>query len=76
MGLGGCIILFAIGAILTFGVDWHFSGVDLTVVGIVLMAAGLLGVVVYASVLGRRRTLGGRGLDDVVVEERRYHDTL
>ncbi|RKE17377.1 DUF6458 family protein [Streptomyces sp. TLI_171] len=68
MGLGGCIILLAFGAILAFGVDWHLAGVNLTVVGVVLMAAGLIGVVVYARVLGRRRYLG-RAVDEVVVEE-------
>lgn len=71
MGIGGCIILFAVGAILTFGVDWHLSGVNLDVVGIVLMAAGLLGLAVYAGVLRRRRLIVGRPLDETVVEERR-----
>ncbi|WP_431682464.1 DUF6458 family protein [Kitasatospora sp. KL5] len=75
MGIGGCIILFAIGAILTFAVDWHLSGVDLDTVGIVLMAAGLLGLVVYASALRRRRTVAGRPAEQVV-EERRYYDGL
>ncbi|MFE2111261.1 DUF6458 family protein [Kitasatospora sp. NPDC059463] len=70
MGLGGCIILLAVGAVLAFGVDWHLSGVNLTVVGVVLMAAGLIGVVAYAKVLGRRRYLSGRAVDEVVVEER------
>ncbi|MEV6212464.1 DUF6458 family protein [Kitasatospora sp. NPDC051914] len=74
MGIGGCIILFAIGAILTFAVDWHLSGVDLDTVGIVLMAAGLLGLVVYARAL-RRRTVAGRPAEQVV-EERRYYDGL
>ncbi|WP_406209470.1 hypothetical protein OH807_38840 [Kitasatospora sp. NBC_01560] len=73
MGIGGCIIVFAIGAILTFGVDWHMSGVNVDVVGIVLMAAGLLGLVTYASVFRRRRMLGRAGADEVV-EERRYYD--
>ncbi|MFC8722975.1 hypothetical protein [Kitasatospora sp. NPDC057198] len=70
MGIGGCIILLAAGAILAFGVDWHLAGVNLTVVGVVLMAAGLIGVAVYARVLGRRRHLG-RAVDEVVVDERR-----
>ena len=72
MGIGGCIILFAIGAILAFAVDWHLSGVDLDTVGWGLMAAGLLGVVVYASALRRRRPLG-RPVDEIV-EERRYYE--
>ncbi|MFB6894540.1 DUF6458 family protein [Kitasatospora sp. NPDC056327] len=75
MGLGSCIILFAIGAVLAFGVDWQVDGVNLTVVGIVLMAAGFIGVVAYAKILGRRRYLGGRAVDEVVVEER-HRDRL
>ncbi|MFE2721811.1 DUF6458 family protein [Kitasatospora sp. NPDC059327] len=73
MGIGGCIILFALGAILAFAVDWHLSGVNLDVVGVVLMVAGLLGLVVYARALRRRRLVGSRAVDPVV-EERRYYD--
>ncbi|WP_327064816.1 DUF6458 family protein [Kitasatospora sp. NBC_01250] len=73
MGIGGCILLFALGAVLAFGVDWHMSGVDVPVVGWVLMAAGLLGLVVYGSVYRRRRFVGRAGADEVV-EERRYYD--
>ncbi|MGV9265952.1 DUF6458 family protein [Kitasatospora sp. NPDC003701] len=72
MGIGGCIILFALGAILTFAVDWHLSGVNVDVVGIVLMVAGLLGLVVYARAM-RRRLVSARTVDPVV-EERRYYD--
>ncbi|MFG3052467.1 hypothetical protein ACGFZP_16125 [Kitasatospora sp. NPDC048239] len=73
MGIGGCIIIFAFGAILTFGVDWHLHGVNVDAVGIILMAAGLLGLVTYASVLRRRRILGRTGADEVV-KERRYYE--
>ncbi|MEV0532592.1 DUF6458 family protein [Kitasatospora sp. NPDC050463] len=73
MGIGGCIILFALGAILAFAVDWHLSGVNLDVVGVILMVAGLLGLVVYARALRRRRPVSPRAADPVV-EERRYYD--
>ncbi|WP_371477201.1 hypothetical protein [Kitasatospora sp. NBC_00315] len=74
MGIGGCVIVFAIGAILTFGVDWHLSGVNVQVVGVVLMAAGLLGLCTYVAVFRRRRVVGGRGATETVVEDRRYYD--
>ncbi|MED7951537.1 MULTISPECIES: DUF6458 family protein [unclassified Streptomyces] len=75
MGIGGCIILFAAGAILTFAVDWELSGVNVDVVGIILMVAGLLGIAVYARALRRRRALGGsRVVQEPMVEERRYFD--
>ncbi|BFV60487.1 DUF6458 family protein [Kitasatospora sp. CMC57] len=76
MGIGGCIGLFALGAILTFGVDWKVSGVNIDMVGVILMIAGLLGLVVYARIYRRRRLLGGRAVESPVVEERRYYDEL
>ncbi|KJY34336.1 MULTISPECIES: hypothetical protein [Streptomyces] len=54
-GIGGCITLIVVGAILTFASDWHMDGVNLDVVGLIMMAGGLLGLAVYSSVLRRRR---------------------
>jgi hypothetical protein len=73
MGIGGCILLFAAGAVLAFGVDWHVRGVDLSVVGVVLMIAGLLGLLTYGA-LFRRRYIGGRAPDTEIVEERHYRE--
>ncbi|MEV8588739.1 DUF6458 family protein [Streptomyces sp. NPDC051180] len=55
MGLGLCIILIAVGAVLTFATDWEIESVDLDLVGLILMAVGFLGTAVYTSVLRRRR---------------------
>jgi hypothetical protein len=55
MGLGLFIIMIAVGAILTFATDWELEAVDLDLVGLILMGVGLLGTVVYTSVLRRRR---------------------
>ncbi|GAA2769659.1 DUF6458 family protein [Streptomyces sp. NPDC004327] len=55
MGLGLFIIMIAVGAILTFATDWEIQGVDLDLVGLILMGVGLLGTAVYTSVLRRRR---------------------
>jgi hypothetical protein len=57
MGLGGCIILIAVGAILTFATDWHMQGVNLDLVGIILMIVGLIGVSTFSSIARRRRVL-------------------
>ena len=54
MGLGGCIILIAVGAILTFATDWHMQGVNLDLVGIILMIVGLIGVSTFSSIARRR----------------------
>ncbi|MFI8420209.1 DUF6458 family protein [Streptomyces sp. NPDC085479] len=55
MGLGLCIILIAVGAILTFATDWEVESVDLDLVGLILMGVGLIGTLVYMSILRRRR---------------------
>ncbi|MYT70100.1 MULTISPECIES: DUF6458 family protein [unclassified Streptomyces] len=68
MSLGGCIILVALGAILAFATDWHMQGVNLDLVGWILMIVGLLGLVVFRSV-GRRRGLAPR--HTTVVEDDR-----
>ncbi|MGW4646944.1 DUF6458 family protein [Kitasatospora sp. NPDC004289] len=73
MGIGGCILLFAAGAILTFGVDWELSGVNLDVIGVIMMIAGLLGLVVYARVYRRRRL---RGTVEAPVVRERYREEL
>ncbi|QMU77093.1 hypothetical protein GXW83_16630 [Streptacidiphilus sp. PB12-B1b] len=73
MGIGGCIIVIAAGAILTFGVNWHLAGMNIHIVGVILMVAGLLGLATYARIY--RSRVPGRGLGaDEVVEERRYYD--
>ncbi|WP_042377286.1 DUF6458 family protein [Streptacidiphilus melanogenes] len=72
MGIGGCILVFAAGAVLAFGVDWHVKGVDIPVVGVILMIAGLLGLLTYGAVLRRRRLLVDRAPDAEIVEERHY----
>ncbi|MER5178700.1 DUF6458 family protein [Streptomyces sp. NPDC002896] len=71
MGLGGCIILIAVGAILTFATDWDMKGVNLDVVGVILMAVGLIGVATFSSIARRRRVLMPPG--SPVVEEERHH---
>ncbi|MEU7578465.1 DUF6458 family protein [Streptomyces sp. NPDC041068] len=57
MGLGGCIILIAVGAILTFATDWEMEGINLTVTGLIMMAVGIIGVAVFTSIARRRRAV-------------------
>ncbi|MFJ8488871.1 DUF6458 family protein [Streptomyces sp. NPDC094038] len=70
MGLGGCIILIAVGAILAFATDWHMQGVNLDVVGLILMAVGIIGVATFSSIASRRRVMVP---PTTVVEEDRHH---
>ncbi|MFD0271880.1 hypothetical protein ACFVGY_35730 [Streptomyces sp. NPDC127106] len=54
-GIGGCIALILVGAIITFASDWRMDSVNLDIVGLLMMGVGALGLAVYASVLRRRR---------------------
>ncbi len=65
MGIGASVFLLAVGAILAFAVDYTVSGVDINVVGGILMVAGAIGLLLTTLVFGRDR----RG-DTVVTEER------
>src|SRR5437870_4238838 len=57
MGMGGAIVLFAIGAILKFATNARVSGIDLQAVGVILMIVGVVWFVAMLVVyLGRRRT--------------------
>ncbi|MGW1722523.1 DUF6458 family protein [Streptomyces sp. NPDC002306] len=70
MGLGGCIILIAVGAILTFATDWHMEGVNLDLVGIILMLVGLIGVATFSGIAKRRRVVVPPTTTTVVEGER------
>ena len=55
MGIGGSIFLLAVGAILAFAVDARFSGIDINVVGWVLMIVGLIGLAITVWYMNSRR---------------------
>jgi membrane protein implicated in regulation of membrane protease activity len=55
MGIGGGIFLIVAGAILTFAVNAQVSGVDLDLVGIIMMVAGVVTLIV-ALVMNAQRT--------------------
>ena len=54
MRLGTGIVLLALGAILTFALDVDVSGLDLQVVGWILMIVGALGIALELAVWGPR----------------------
>jgi hypothetical protein len=84
MGTGTCIALIAIGAILRFAIAAGSPhGLNVHVVGVVLILAGVLGLLVSLLVWGplnparrRRNSLSGYdgGAPRVVEERRVYHD--
>jgi hypothetical protein len=69
MTAAGAIFLIAVGAILRYATNVHVEGVSLDTVGLILMIAGLAGLIVGLwqwAVWSRRNREGS-----VVVEERR-----
>ncbi|MER7807786.1 DUF6458 family protein [Streptomyces sp900116325] len=71
MGLGGFIILIAVGAILTFATDWQMDTVNVDLVGWIMMIVGIIGVFVYASIARRRRMVVPPSTTVVAEDERR-----
>ena len=65
MNFGFSIFLIAVGAILSFALHVHVKGVDLDVVGYILMGVGALGLL-YSTIVYNRR---GRYVDERYVEE-------
>ncbi len=49
MSLGASLVIFAIGAILKFGVTASAEGIDLEAVGVILMIVGIIGGLVSAA---------------------------
>ncbi|MEQ7124339.1 DUF6458 family protein [Actinopolymorpha sp. B11F2] len=61
MGIGASIFLIAVGAILAFAIEYDVSGLDISVVGWILMVVGALGLVVTMVIWApRRRQASGR----------------
>ena len=55
MGIGGSIFLLAVGAILAFAVHANISGIDINIIGWILMAAGLIGLIITLWYWNSRR---------------------
>jgi len=68
MGIGVSIFLLALGAILTFAVNASLSGLDINVVGIILMVCGAIGLLLTMLVFGRDR--GAVAEERVVTRDR------
>ncbi|MBL1114210.1 hypothetical protein JK364_17685 [Streptomyces sp. 110] len=73
MGLGGCILMIAVGGILTFATDWNANGFNVHLVGLILMAVGIIGTCAYVSVYKRRRVVEPGAVAPPVVEEPEHH---
>jgi hypothetical protein len=67
MTIGSSIFLIAVGAILRYAVTDSISGVDLTTIGLILMIAGLVGLLIGLFMM----TTARRDVRDVEYRDRR-----
>jgi uncharacterized membrane protein YidH (DUF202 family) len=69
MTTAGALFLIVVGAILRYATNLHLEGVSLDTIGLILMIAGVIGLIIglwqWATLTRRRR--GG----DVLVDDRR-----
>ena len=72
MYIGLSIFLIALGAILAFATNFTVSGLDIDVIGIILMVVGAIGLIVDLAIWAPRRRRASTG--DTVVRERRVYD--
>ncbi|MBW8484493.1 DUF6458 family protein [Actinomadura parmotrematis] len=77
MTIGASIALIIIGAILAYAVNFQLSGIDINLVGIILIVGGLIGLVVgIVRITTARRRLGVPPGTTRVREERFYGDEV
>ena len=71
MGIGASVFLLAVGAILTFAVGQQQVGTfNISIIGIILMVAGALGLLLTMLMSGRRTRGVGVAEERVITRER------
>ncbi len=75
MTIGASIALIAVGAILKFAVDADVQGIEIATVGLILMIAGIIGLVI-SMILFANGSRAGRGDAEVVERRRVYRDEV
>ena len=68
MSIGTGIVLFVIGAILVYAINIDVTGVDLNMIGFILMGAGAIIFVLGLIFMARRRSAARSELDQPVIE--------
>lgn len=72
MTFAGSILLIVVGAILRFATHLHVKGLDLRTIGLILMIAGVVGLLIA---IWQWATLTRRSRQAVVVDDPRYSQT-
>lgn len=68
MTIGGSIALIITGAILAFAVTLEVAGIDIQVIGLILMLGGVIGLIFGLTLRRRRAAVDTRSTD---VDDRR-----
>jgi Domain of unknown function (DUF6458) len=72
MTIGASIFLIAVGAILKYAVDVTVSGIEIQTIGLILMIAGVVGLIIGLFLLTQVDRRRGVVVDDrPVVDDRR-----
>jgi hypothetical protein len=74
MKIGASLFVIALGAILTFAVDWSPRGLDLDTVGVILMIVGGILFLISLAILATRANRGEPLEPGGIVEERRIYN--
>jgi len=74
MGIGVSLFLIAVGAILTWAVNYTVTGMDINVVGVILMVVGLAGLLLSLLFWGSFGSAGFTRRETTVVDDRVGHD--
>ena len=70
MGIGTSIFLLALGAIFTFAVEFDVAGIEIATVGVILMIAGIIGLLISLFWLSQNRAAAPVVRDRVVERDR------
>lgn len=77
MVLGVSLFMIAAGAILTFAIDASVRGMDITVIGVILMIVGFLGIAMSMLFLASSAPFyRGTGRSGTIVREEVVHDVV
>jgi Domain of unknown function (DUF6458) len=60
VGIGASLILIAVGAVLTWAVTYEVSGVDIQLVGVILLVVGIIGALLSLIFWSSWGGFGGR----------------
>ncbi len=55
MRIGGSLFLIAVGAILKFAVQKQINGIDLNMIGLILLIVGIIGLLISLIMMSMRR---------------------